>query len=107
MRDSTVTTELYCPTCLSLTSHRVKYVAGMLHRVDCGTCGQSWDVGHRWLWHRYLQRLPRRLRSKPARLADEARRQPVMFALGFPSRMVTKPVRMVTELGTIVGVFGE
>lgn len=107
MRGSTITTELYCPSCLGLTSHRVKYLAGIVHRVDCGTCGQRWDVGHHWLWHRYLQRLPQRLRSKPARLADEARRQPVTFALGLPSRVVTKPVRIATELGTIVGMFGE
>lgn len=107
MGSPTITTELYCPSCLDVTAHRVKYVAGMLHRVDCQRCGQSWDVGHHWLWHRYLQRLPHRLRSKPARLADEARRQPVTFALGLPSRVVTKPMRMATELGAIVGVFGE
>lgn len=107
MRDLTVTTELYCPNCLGLTPQRVRYVAGMLHRVDCAACGGSWDVGHRWLWHRYLRHLPKRLISKPARLADEARRHPVTFALGLPGRVMSKPVRMASEVGTVVGIVGE
>ncbi len=103
----TLVSDLYCPNCGGIAPQQVKYVAGMLHRVDCQRCGRGWDVGHRWLWYHYLRHWPRRLISKPARLANEARRHPLAFALGFPVRVVSKPIRVASEMGTIVGVFGE
>jgi hypothetical protein len=104
MSSVTVVTDLYCLSCLQTTTHEVKYVAGLLHRVDCRACGEGWDIGHRWLWHHYLRHLPIRLISKPARLADEARRHPFSFALRLPSRLASKPVRMASEVGAIAGL---
>lgn len=107
MGGAMVVADLYCPNCLTFTSHRVKYVAGLLHRVDCQGCGHGWDIGHRWLWHHYLRHVPSRLTSKPARLAEEAKRRPFAFALGLPARLVSKPVRVAGEVGAITGIFGE
>lgn len=102
-----VTAELYCPSCAEPTAQEVHYVAGLLHRVTCQVCGRGWDIGHGWLRRRYLRYLPIRLASKPTRLADEARLHPLEFALRLPGRLLTKPFRMATEVGTVVGLLDD
>lgn len=99
--------ELECPNCLATTRHEVHYVAGLLHRLDCLACGQRWDVGHDRLRERYLRDLPRRISSKPRRLAQEARVRPLAFAMGIPLRVMSKPARLAGEAGAVAGVLDE
>lgn len=104
---SVVLAELECPNCRRTTSHEVHYVAGLLHWLNCMVCAQRWDVGHRRLRDRYLRGLPGRIHSKPGRLAREARRQPLAFALGMPIRVFSKPARLAGEAGAVAGVLDE
>ena len=97
--------DLVCPSCLVPTPHEAHYVAGMLVRVRCKACGQRWDVGHDQLRTWYLRGLPRRIMSKPARLAREARERPVEFAVTIPLRVLSKPARLAGEAGAVAGVF--
>lgn len=99
--------ELECPNCVRPTAHQVHYVAGMLHRLDCQECGQRWDVEHRLLGHRYLSGLMWRIHTKPGRLASEARRRPIAFALAMPMRVVSKAARLAGEAGSVARVLGE
>lgn len=96
--------QLECPNCLTETPHEVRYVAGILHRLDCLVCGQRWDVGHDRLRDSYLRALPRRIFTKPGRLAREARHDPVAFAVSFPMRFLSKPARVAEEAGTVAGM---
>lgn len=96
--------ELECPNCMATTRHEIHYVACLLHRLDCMVCGQRWDVGHDRLRERYLRDLPRRISSKPGRLAREARDRPLAFAVGIPLRVMSKPARLAGEAGAVVGV---
>ena len=97
--------DLECPTCLVLTPHEAHYVAGLLHHVQCESCGQRWEMGHDRLRASYLRALPGRIRSKPARLVQEARSRPVTFAVTIPLRVLSKPARIAGEAGAVVGVF--
>ncbi|HEY8868289.1 MAG TPA: hypothetical protein VIM30_02730 [Candidatus Limnocylindrales bacterium] len=99
--------ELECPNCLRATHHEVHYVAGLLHRLDCHVCGQRWEISHRRLRDRYFHDVPGRIRSKPARLAREARRRPLAFALGMPIRLFSKPARVAGEVGAVAGMLDE
>ncbi len=99
--------ELECPNCRRETRHDVHYVAHQLHWLECLTCGHRWEVDHRRLRDRYLRRMPGRLASKPARLAEEARLRPLAFAFSMPARLVTKPARMATEMGALAGILDE
>lgn len=96
--------QLDCPNCLAETIHEVRYVAGLLYQVNCTTCGQRLEVDRRRLRELYVRGLPRRILTKPGRLAREARRDPVAFAIGFPLRVLSKPARVAEEAGTVVGV---
>jgi hypothetical protein len=102
-----VTVELGCLNCVRETQHEIRYVAGLLHRAECLRCGQRWDVSHRHLTDRYFRKVPGRILSKPGRLAREARRQPIAFVLGMPVRLVSKPARVVGEVGAVAGVLDE
>jgi hypothetical protein len=99
--------ELDCQNCQATTWHEIHYVAGLLHRLDCLTCGQRCDVGHDRLRERYLRDLPRRISSKPGRLAREARDRPLAFAMGIPRRVMSKPARLAGEAGAVAGVLDE
>ena len=98
---------LECRNCLMETPHEVRYVAGILHRLDCTVCGQRWDVGHDRLREWYLRALPRRIFTKPGRLAREARLNPRAFAASFPLRVLSKPARVAEEAGTVAGVLDD
>lgn len=102
-----VSVVLECPNCGHETRHVVHYVARLLHRLECGSCGHRWDVDHRWLRDRYLRGFPSRVVSKPGRLAHEARSQPVAFALSIPGRLVSKPARVAGEVGAVAGILDE
>jgi|SRR5579859_3587524 len=95
---------LECPNCQRETHHTVHYAARLLHWLECERCGHRWDVSHRWLFDRYLRAFPSRIASKPVRLAREARREPVAFALSLPGRLFSKPARVVGEVGAVTGI---
>jgi predicted RNA-binding Zn-ribbon protein involved in translation (DUF1610 family) len=98
---------LECPNCGHETRHEIHYVARLLHRMECESCGHRWDVNHSWLRHRYLLGFPSRIVSKPVRLAREARSQPIAFALSIPGRVFSKPARVAGEVGTVAGILDE
>jgi hypothetical protein len=102
-----VAVELECPSCQQETRHEVHYVARLLHRLECEQCGHRWDVSHRWLFDAYLRAFPRRIASKPMRMAREARRHPLAFILSLPIRLFSKPARVAGEVGAVTGMLDE
>lgn len=98
---------LECPNCRQETQHDVHYVAHLLHWLECSECGHRWDVSHRWLFDRYLRAFPRRIASKPGRMAKEARRHPIGFLLSLPRRLFSKPGRVAGEVGSVTGILDE
>ncbi len=99
--------QLDCPNCLTETVHEVRYVAGLLYQAGCTACGQRLEVDRKRLRELYLRGLPRRILTKPGRLAREARQDPVAFAVSLPIRVLTKPARVAEEAGTVAGVLNE
>ncbi len=99
--------QLDCPNCLTETVHEVRYVAGLLHQATCTACGQRLEVDRKRLRDLYLRGLPRRILSKPGRLAREARHDPMAFVASFPIRVLTKAARVAEEAGTVAGVLNE
>ena len=98
---------LECPNCLAETIHEVRYVAGLLYQANCTACGQRLEVDRKRLRELYVRGLPRRILTKPSRLAREALQDPVAFAVSFPFRVLSKPARVAEEAGTVAGVLDE
>lgn len=98
---------LDCANCLAETTHEVRYVAGLLHQINCQVCGQRLEVDHHRLRELYLRGLPKRILTKPGRLAKEARQDPAAFAASLPGRVISKPARVAEEAGTVAGLLDD
>jgi hypothetical protein len=98
---------LECPACGREAEHEVRYVGGLLHVVECSQCGQRLEVQHSVLERAYLQGLTVRIVTKPIRMGLEAKRNPLRFARSLPRRLVTKPPRMAGEVAEVIGLRGH
>ncbi len=97
--ERTVETVLRCEGCGTTGPHLISYSAGAISAVRCLTCGREIDpASPRRAGRGWVRRLSRRFVSKPGRVLGEVREHPIRFALSVPRRLLSKPVRLAAEL---------
>lgn len=96
MKETNITTDLYCTRCQSDTPHRITYLNGCISHIECEHCARSYDlevdVKHE-LYHELLNRI----KSKPSRITQEYKGNLTRFLLAFPRKAVRKPYRLLKE----------
>lgn len=91
-----VTTRLMCQVCGRQSQHEVHYAGGTLHEIRCLTCSNMVYVHHRPVGP-FLQEFKGRIVSKPARFWKELAASPSLpWAL--PRRLASKPIRVAREM---------
>ncbi len=93
---------LTCSACGVQADHELRYTGRLLHSTRCTECGHVVRHDERDLYVAYLRDLEHRLASKPRRLARAAARDPHAFVRGLPGAVVRQPVKLATELWTLV-----
>lgn len=91
-----VRTWLCCPRCGRDTPHDVRYAGTALRSATCVACRLETGPHGRPIGD-YVSRFPRRLRSKPERMARELRGTP-RLVLTLPRRIASKPARLGHEV---------
>jgi hypothetical protein len=115
-KQSVIDVDLFCLQCNQETAHRVEYLDGRIHRIQCEECGRMvevWhehfgtmdrqDVGHQrvhWssLTTLYAPEFLNRVLSKPKRMEKELQADLSLFLITLPLRLVTKPMRILQEI---------
>lgn len=90
---------LRCTSCGQDAGHEVVYAGRFVTQIECSHCGArtSLDVSED-----YLPDLRERISSKPRRLASVFRDHPVSATTSMPGRLLSKPLRMLEELRTVL-----
>jgi hypothetical protein len=93
---------LTCTACDETVEHELRYVGRLLQSATCENCGHVLEITPRNMVPAYLQDLEQRLVSKPRRLRDRARRDPVGFVRALPQAALRQPAKLVREVLSIV-----
>jgi len=79
----------------------VYYVSGILRKVKCEKCGNSFDLEREKLLRYYTEEVISRILTKPDRLTEEVKRNFNQFVLSLPFRLLSKPYRVAKEIHEI------
>lgn len=91
--------ELRCHRCAADTPHRVRYAGRLIAATRCDVCGHVVAYA---AWGRYVADLRHRATTKPGRMLRRLRQNPVSFVLALPGAIVSKPLRVLSEVATVV-----
>ncbi len=91
-------TSLVCSLCFSKALNTSTCVGVSISKMECENCNHLFEVP-RTVLHSYLiSDWEKRGFTKPVRLAREIRKDPSLFVVGLPFRVISKPLRMAKEL---------
>lgn len=96
MKETNMTTELYCLRCQSDTPHRLTYLNSTISKIKCLQCSRTHRV-HVNVKNELYHELLERIKTKPIRVTKEYRKNMTLFLKIFPRRVVNKPFRLYKE----------
>lgn len=82
--------------------HELTYAGRILATSRCTACGHTVRHEDGDLRSAYLHDLEQRLWSTPVRLARQATRHPVRFAVSLPAAVLRQPGKPLAELRTVL-----
>lgn len=96
MKESQITTDLYCIHCQNETLHQITYLNGMISHIECKNCSRQYNLQVD-IKHELLHELWTRVKSKPSRITKEYRGDLSLFIQKFPRSAAKKPYRLYKE----------
>lgn len=96
MKETNMTTELYCLRCHSDTPHRLTYLNSSISSIKCLQCSRTHHI-HVDVKHELYHELLERIKTKPIRITKEYKENMSLFLKIFPRRLVNKPFRLYKE----------
>lgn len=96
MKETKMTTELYCLRCHRDTPHSLTYLNSTISKIQCLSCSRTHRV-HVDIKHELYQELLERIKSKPSRITKEYKKNMSMFLKIFPRRVIHKPLKLYRE----------
>lgn len=94
---------LRCHRCGADARHEIRYAGRLIVGTRCAACGHELDAGD---LRRYLADLRHRAATKPARMLRRLRENPAEFILTAPGAAVSKPLKVLHEVATVVRAGG-
>lgn len=91
-------TSLMCSWCFSESLTTVTYVGDLIAKIECENCNHVFEVPRKVLHSYLISDWEKRGFTKPMRLAREIKKDPSLFIVGLPFRVMSKPLRMAKEL---------
>lgn len=95
--------ELFCPACNQDCTHVITYVGDQISKIECKVCHRKVEISHHELVKRYAADFLERILTKPQRMTKELEKDLRSFLLSLPRRVVTKPGRVAHEIRDVLG----
>lgn len=92
-----IETELYCVECERETVHRVIYLDNEIQRIKCNRCQSVFGIDKKKLIENYTVETAEHILTEPFKLNQELKEQGVSFLFSLPRRLLTKPYRVARE----------
>lgn len=106
LKRSEMEANLYCSRCHEETPHVIVYINAKLKNVECEDCnrvvGVNLDVRKE-----FYKEIYERISTKPSRITKEYNEDLSKFLLSLPTRVISKPYRLIRYLNETHKVFRQ
>jgi hypothetical protein len=92
----------YCNGCKKEEIHCLVYINDVLVSSECKNCGRQVHFSEQTLMTYFAKDIVQRILTKPQRLSEELKKDLHKAILTLPSRIISKPYRLVEEMHEVV-----